>query len=94
MNTSILKSLFDGQLIPTDREYIPNDELNRLHEQRESEMERLLATLSPEEGKRLQGLEDIYIQIVDQLERDAFTFGFCIGTRLLLAALSFNPQGE
>lgn len=94
MTTSILKDLYSGRIPPTDRQYVPNPELDRLHGQREDEMERFLRTLSPEDGERLHRLEGLYLKICDQLEHDAFAYGFCLGTQLLLAALSLNPAGE
>ncbi len=86
--SSILKDLYYGNLSPADT-IIPQDpNYGPLWDKIEQETERLAAKLPPEDGERLENLDDLYGAAACMYACESFASGLRLGMALCRETLT------
>ena len=78
----IIEKLFDGNIQPCERPIRNGSLLQKLASLVMKNNDTLLALLDEAQRARFERYKEIQNELAAQLERDAFTEGFCIGARL------------
>ena len=78
----MIEELFDGNIQPCERPIRDGSPLQKLASLVMKNNDALLALLDEAQWARFERYKEIQNELAAQLEREAFTEGFCIGARL------------
>jgi len=85
---NILHSLYDGQFCAFERRPVRTAENITVHNKIEAEISYIMQKMSPDDCKRFEELECLYMQASDFVQKDAFSYGFKLGTMLMCAVFN------
>lgn len=88
--SSLLESIYYGNLRPDEKAVSHNEEYIQISEQISAKMKEWKVKLSPEEWLELESMWDLYYQLNSIDRAGSFTYGFRLGGELMIEVL----QGE
>lgn len=83
-----MKDLYYGKIAPWERHASNNQEQIELNQKISDETRQFVQTLSVDHEQQFQKLECLYSQSSGLVELDAFTYGFQLGSNLMLEILT------
>ena len=83
----MIDELFDGNIQPCERPVRDGSQLQKLASLVMKNNDALLAILDETQRARFERYKDIQNELAAQLEREAFTEGFCTGARLIFEVM-------
>ncbi len=86
----ILEDLWYGNLSPSEQMALFENERGELLELCERNRNALMATLNDGQKELLEKLYDLWVELQQNGQRDAFTVGFRLGVQLMTASV-WNP---
>ena len=84
---NILEELWVGSIAPVEREIIPGSPYQKSMHKTTMLEAKLLNTLTPEQTLLQKEYADSITELLCLTEKEAFTWGYRLGTQLLLAGL-------
>lgn len=88
--SSLLESIYYGNLRPDEKAVSQSAEYTQISEQILTKMAEWKVKLSPEEWLELENMWDLYYQLNSIDRAGSFTYGFRLGSELMIEVL----QGE
>ncbi len=94
-----LKELWRGNIAPVERSVRPESDYKKVSLEVCKQMDRFLETLTPEEKKQLEDINDLRSDMSLLAEEDAFIRGFRLGARIIMEVVGeykgqFTGSGE
>ena len=84
---NILSDLWMGNIAPAERTILPNSPYQKAMHQAAKLEAKLRSTLTPEQKHLQNAYADSITELLCLTETEAFTWGYRLGTQLLLAGL-------
>lgn len=84
---SILRELYNGNIIPWERRNPDPAQHRELHRQIEDAEGYLMGRLSPDDCRRLEALCGLYTELAAAGEEQLFAYAFTLGLRLALETM-------
>ncbi|MGV7118053.1 DUF6809 family protein [Paenibacillus kyungheensis] len=88
--SSLLESIYYGNLRPDEKAVSHNEEYTQISEQISAKIAEWKVKLSPKEWLELEAIWDLYYQLNSIDRAGSFTYGFRLGGELMIEVL----QGE
>ena len=88
MSKSILEALFYGRINPWECRAVHSPEREEIEKRIKAEKSYFKESLSNDDFQRLESLESLYTQASEDEEIAAFSYGFTMGTLILLEVLA------
>jgi len=85
---NILHDLYDGRFCAYERQPVRTAENIATHRKIEDEKRYFIQKMSLDDCKRFEELECLYMQTNDFEQKDAFSYGFKLGTMLMCAVFT------
>lgn len=79
---SILRGLYNGEIIPWERKEPRDEEVHELIRKIEIEEQYFMQKLSPDDSQRFQTLSNLYSSLSMVSEENVFSYGFTLGLLL------------
>lgn len=88
MSKSLLQQLYDGEIYPSESIYLEGGTHTERQRKICEEVEHYKNTLSLEEWKRFEALDDLRLERSDAYFFANFMYGFQLGVKLMVEALA------
>lgn len=89
---SILEDLFDGNINPAEKYIKKDSDCYKLNEQLNKYTDDLISSLTEEEKKLFEKIEDTIYNINRIYEKEFFAQGFRLGTQIIYEALNYESS--
>ena len=84
---SVIEALYDGKIIPWERRVVMTHERKVVEKQIECEKQYFTERMSPDDRKRFEQLEGLYVSASCHEDADIYSHGFTLGVTLMLEVL-------
>lgn len=85
---NILSEIYNNDFSPMERPYRPNSEMSKVFANLERLEAEMLAALTPQLQEKFRAFDDAHTKLCSITGEEDFITGYCLGARLMLAALT------
>ncbi len=92
MKGSILHDLYCGDIIPLEHGFVPSREYSALTHKLDDLAEYLKKLLPPEEQKKFEEMQNMWVDIDAIEDVDLFEYSFALGARMMVEVFAFQGK--
>jgi len=92
MQYSIMEALFEGKIIPWERQNSYSSERLALEDKIESEKRYFTKKMSSDDCERFQTLEDLYLEATFDEQVGIYSHGFTLGALLMMEIMAKGDE--
>lgn len=86
MSKSLLQKLYDGEIYPAEKICVRTPEFKELTRILSDEKQYFMNSLTPDEWKKFESIENLQIEKSSAYAFENFTYGFRLGVKLMIEA--------